>query len=187
VAKYGQVRAQNPNPFLVPPPLNPSFFPPIQFRFLSEVSRNPMPGIQFKVSRFEYWDFSIFSTSFLYIQSRSPGLSLEDFIFSSQPLVASFFTVNQNLQTWDFCLLNPFILFHSIKVSRFESWFFYLLVSSTCLLYHWIKVSRLLILLVSLCGFESLSQDFESWNFFCVLCKPILYKKSRRIDTTKNY
>ncbi|CAM6027185.1 unnamed protein product [Sphagnum balticum] len=49
VAKYGQVRAQNPNPFLVPPPLNPSFLPPIQFRFLSEVSRNPMPGIQFKL------------------------------------------------------------------------------------------------------------------------------------------
>jgi len=53
VAKYGQVRAQNPTPFLVPPPLNPSFLPPIQFRFLSEVSKNPMPGIQFKVSRFE--------------------------------------------------------------------------------------------------------------------------------------
>jgi hypothetical protein len=58
VAIYGQVRAQNSNPFLVPPPLNPSFLPPIQFRFLSEVSRNPMPGIQFKISRFEYWDFS---------------------------------------------------------------------------------------------------------------------------------
>jgi hypothetical protein len=36
VAKYGQVRAQNPNPFLVPSPLNPSFLPPIQFRFLSQ-------------------------------------------------------------------------------------------------------------------------------------------------------
>jgi hypothetical protein len=109
VAKYGQVRAQNPNPFLVPPPLNPSFLPLIQLRFLSEVSRNPMPGIQFKVSRFEYWDFSVFSTAFLYIQSRSPDFCLKIF-FPSQPLVASFFTFNENLQTWDFCLLNPFIL-----------------------------------------------------------------------------
>jgi hypothetical protein len=40
-------------PFPVPPLLNPTFFPRIQFRFLSEVSTNPMPGIQFKVSRFE--------------------------------------------------------------------------------------------------------------------------------------
>jgi hypothetical protein len=51
VAKYGQV--QPLNPFPVPSPLNPTFFPRIQLRFLSEVSRNLMPGIQFKVSRFE--------------------------------------------------------------------------------------------------------------------------------------
>ncbi len=89
VAKYGQVWAQNPTPFLVPPPLNPSFLPPIQFRFLSEVSRNPMLAIQFKVSRFEYWDFSVFSTAFLYIQSRSPDLSLK--IFFSFSTLSSFF------------------------------------------------------------------------------------------------
>jgi hypothetical protein len=123
VAKYGQIWAQNPNPFLVPPPLNPSFLPPIQFRFLSEVSRNPMPGIQFKVSRFEYWDFSVFSTAFLYIQSRSPDLSLKIFL-SFSTLSSFFFHIQWKSPDWGFCLLNPFILFHSIKVSRFESWFF---------------------------------------------------------------
>jgi hypothetical protein len=106
VAKYWQVRAQNPAPFLVPPPLNPSFLPPIQFRFLSEVLRNPMPGIQFKVSRFEYWDFSVFSTVFLYIQSRSPDLSLKIFL-SFSTLSSFFFHIQWKSPDWGFWSSQP--------------------------------------------------------------------------------
>jgi hypothetical protein len=51
VAKYGQVQPLNPSLLLLLSTLPSS--PRIQLRFLSEVSRNPMPGIQFKVSRFE--------------------------------------------------------------------------------------------------------------------------------------
>jgi hypothetical protein len=70
--------------------------------------------------------------------------SVEDFsleIFYAFSTLASFFMFNQNLETWISGFWTP-ILFHSVEVSRFESWFFNLLVFSTCLLCHSIKFSR---------------------------------------------
>jgi len=87
VAKYGQVQ-----------PLNPSLF-----LLFSTLPSSPAFNSDFCLKSQE--------TPCMAFNSRSLDLSPKIFFSPSQTLVSSFFAFNQNLQTWDFCLLNPFILF----------------------------------------------------------------------------